>query len=138
MRVTFGLLAGIGLLMALLLPVTATAKEEFKLSDVQYIPLQPAFVANYGGPGRLKYLKTDITLMVKNLAEQQLVEGQLPLVRNSIILTLSRQNENNVTTSAGQERIRQQVLQAVNEALTREIGQPLVHEVLFTNFIYQN
>jgi len=114
------------------------AEEEVSLSDTFYVPLQPAFVTNYGGPGRLKYLKADITLMVEGLESQQIVEQQLALVRNTIVLILSRQNENNVVTSAGQERIRQQLLQGLNEAFTREVGQPLVSEVLFTNFIYQN
>lgn len=119
-------------------PSVVVAEEEVGLSDTLYIPLQPAFVANYGGPGRLKYVKVDMTLMVEGLASQQLVEKELPLIRNTAVLVLSRQNENNVVTSAGQERIRQQLLQGLQEALAREVGQPLVTEVLFTNFIYQN
>lgn len=125
-------------LMLFATPSVVVAKDETSLSDVQYVPLQPAFVTNYGGPGRLKYLKADMTLMVDGLLAQEIVEQQLPLVRNTIVLILSRQSENNVVTSAGQERIRQQLLQNLQEALTREVGQPLVHEVLFTNFIYQN
>lgn len=125
-------------LMLFATPSVVVAKDETSLPDVQYVPLQPAFVTNYGGPGRLKYLKADMTLMVDGLLAQEIVEQQLPLVRNTIVLILSRQSENNVVTSAGQERIRQQLLQNLQEALTREVGQPLVHEVLFTNFIYQN
>lgn len=126
-------------LMVLFVPAgVVVADDEVSLSDTFYIPLKPAFVTNYGGPGRLKYLKADMTLMVQGESTQQIVETQLPLVRNTIVLILSRQNENNVVTSAGQERIRQQLLQALQEAFTREVGQPLIAEVLFTNFIYQN
>lgn len=125
-------------LMLFATPSMVVAKDETSLTDVQYVPLQPAFVTNYGGPGRLKYLKADMTLMVDGLVAQEIVEQQLPLVRNTIVLILSRQSENNVVTSAGQERIRQQLLQSLQEALTREVGQPMVAEVLFTNFIYQN
>jgi len=119
-------------------PSGVVAEDEVSLSNTLYIPLQPAFVTNYGGPGRLKYVKADITLMVEGLEAQQIVEQQLALVRNTIVLILSRQNENNVVTSAGQERIRQQLLQGLHEAFTREVGVPLIEEVLFTNFIYQN
>jgi len=122
----------------LAVPSVVMAEEEVSLSDTFYVPLQPAFVTNYGGPGRLKYLKADITLMVEGLETQAIVEGQLPLVRNTIVLILSRQNENNVVTSAGQERVRQQLLQGLHDAFTREVGANLVAEVLFTNFIYQN
>lgn len=126
-------------LMLFVAPVSVvTADEEVKLSDTFYVPLQPAFVTNYGGPGRLKYVKADMTLMVEGLAAQAVVEQQLPLVRNTIVLILSRQSENNIVTSAGQERVRQQLLQGLQDALAREVGQPLILEVLFTNFIYQN
>ncbi|NLW04578.1 MAG: flagellar basal body-associated protein FliL [Pseudomonadaceae bacterium] len=114
------------------------AAEEVTLSDTQYIPLKPGFVTNYGGPGRLKYVRVDMTLMVDGVSAQNVVQQQLPLVRNTIVLVLARQNENNVVTPNGQERIRQQLLQALHEALTLEVGQPLIVEVLFTNFIYQN
>lgn len=122
----------------LVMPSVVVAEEEKSLSDTFYVPLQPAFVTNYGGPGRLKYLKADMTLMVEGMETQSIVEGQLPLVRNTVVLILSRQSENNVVSSAGQERIRQQLLQGLHEAFTREVGVPLIEEVLFTNFIYQN
>ncbi len=118
--------------------VTLAEEEEVTLSDTHYVTLTPGFVTNYGGPGRLKYVKIDMTLMIEGLDSKAVVEQQLPLVRNTVVLILSRQNENNVVTPNGQERIRQQLLRSLNEALTREVGQPLVAEVLFTNFIYQN
>lgn len=129
------------LVLALMLfaaPSVVMAADEVTLSDTQYVALKPGFVTNYGGPGRLKYVKVDMTLMVDGIASQSIIEKQLPLVRNTVVFVLARQNENNVVTPNGQERVRQQLLQALNEALTREVGQPLVAEVLFTNFIYQN
>lgn len=127
------------LLLALSLVVTPFSSSRVEASgDVFYIPLQPAFVTNYGGPGRLKYLKVDMTLMVEGARSAQVIEQQRPLIRNVIVLNLARQNENNVVTASGQERIRQQTLQVLQEALQREVGHPVVTEVLFTNFIYQN
>ncbi|HKM14898.1 MAG TPA: flagellar basal body-associated FliL family protein [Marinospirillum sp.] len=128
----------LALMLFTTLSVTAAAEEEVTLSNTYYVPLTPGFVTNYGGPGRLKYVRIDMTLMVEGLESQAVLEQQLPLVRNTVVLILTRQNENNVVTPNGQERIRQQLLQALNEALTREVGQPLLAEVLFTNFIYQN
>ena len=124
-------------LMFLAVPSVVVA-EEVTLSDTQYVPLKPGFVTNYGGPGRLKYVRVDMTLMVDGVSSQNVVQQQLPLVRNAIVMNLARQSENNVVTPNGQERIRQQLLQTLNEALTLEVGQPLIVEVLFTNFIYQN
>ncbi len=106
--------------------------------EVVYVPLQPAFVTNYGGPGRLKYLKVDITLMVSAPRAQQALELHMPLVRNTIVLSLARQTDNNVSSTSGQERIRRQLLQDLQETLERNLEHPIVDEVLFTNFIYQN
>lgn len=133
--------AALGFLLALSLPFTAVAFAQTATGssgEVHYIPLEPAFVTNYGGPGRLKYVKVDMTLMVDNLSASTAVQQHLPLIRNAVVLNLARQNENNVVTPTGQERIRQQVLQVLQETLQRETGQPVVNEVLFTNFIYQN
>ncbi len=133
----FGAVLVVLALMFLAVPSVVVA-EEVTLSDTQYVPLKPGFVTNYGGPGRLKYVRVDMTLMVDGVSSQNVVQQQLPLVRNAIVMNLARQSENNVVTPNGQERIRQQLLQTLNEALTLEVGQPLIVEVLFTNFIYQN
>lgn len=130
--------AALGFLLALSLPFTSAAFAQAASGEVHYIPLEPSFVTNYGGPGRLKYIKVDMTLMVDNLTASTAVQQHLPLIRNAVVLNLARQNENNVVTPTGQERIRQQVLQVLQETLQRETGQPVVNEVLFTNFIYQN
>ncbi|SFX23241.1 flagellar basal body-associated FliL family protein [Marinospirillum alkaliphilum] len=131
--------AAINLLLALSLMLAPAGTPPAQASsDVFYIPLQPAFVTNYGGPGRLKYVKVDMTVMVEGARAATAVEQQMPLIRNTIVLNLARQNENNVVTASGQERIRQQMLQVLQEAMEREVGQPVIREVLFTNFIFQN
>lgn len=109
-----------------------------KKAKVVYVTLEPGVVTNYGGPGRLKYLRADITLMAETPDEQIILEKEKPLIRNTLVFSLSRQPDNNVTTPQGQERMRQQLLQDVRDALTREVGQPIVNEVLFTNFIFEN
>jgi len=122
----------------LLLPTQSLAQSPEPSGDVYYLQLSPGFVTNYGGPGRLKYLKADITLELGSARAHQAVEQHLPLVRNTIVLNLARQSENNVVTARGQERIRMDLKEALNRVLTEEVGAPVVSEVLLTNFIYQN
>ncbi len=106
--------------------------------DVYYLQLNPGFVTNYGGPGRLKYLKADITLELGEARAYQAAEQHVPLIRNVIVLNLARQSENNVTTARGQERIRVELRDALNRKLKSEVGAEIVQDVLLTNFIYQN
>ena len=125
-------------LSLLLIFTSAQADDKKGVKDVVYVTLEPGIVTNYGGPGRLKYLRADITLMAESLDDQVILEKEAPLIRNTLVFSLSRQPENNVSTPAGQERMKQQLLQDVQEALIREVGQPIVIEVLFTSFIFEN
>ncbi|MFK7161733.1 flagellar basal body-associated FliL family protein [Marinospirillum sp. MEB164] len=129
LRVIYLLLA----LSLLLAPLPTLANS----GEVIYVPISP-FVTNYGGPGRLKYVKVDMTLMVTGVRNAQVIEDNLPLVRNTVVMNLSRQSENNVVTPRGQERIRQQLRDDLRHVLETQVGAPLVDEVLFTNFIFQN
>lgn len=125
-------------LSLLLIFTSAQADDKKGVKDVVYVTLEPGIVTNYGGPGRLKYLRADITLMAESLDDQVILEKEAPLIRNTLVFSLSRQPENNVSTPAGQERMKQLLLQDVQEALIREVGQPIVIEVLFTSFIFEN
>lgn len=129
LRVIYLLLA----LSLLLAPLPTLANS----GDTVYVPVRP-FVTNYGGPGRLKYVKVDMTLMVTGARNAQVVQDNMPLVRNTVVMNLSRQGENNVVTPRGQERIRQQLRDDLRHVLETQVGAPLVDEVLFTNFIFQN
>lgn len=126
------------LVFSLLLPAQSLANNPEPSGDVYYLQLSPGFVTNYGGPGRLKYLKADITLELGSSRAHQAVEQHLPLVRNTIVLNLARQSENNVVTSRGQERIRSELKEALNRVLKEEIGAEVIQDVLITNFIWQN
>ncbi|WP_114418711.1 flagellar basal body-associated FliL family protein [Marinospirillum perlucidum] len=121
------------------LPVQSFAEDaEGGEGGVYYFELSPGFVTNYGGPGRLKYLKADVTLEMSDPRAFQAVEQHEPLIRNTIVMNLSRQTENNVITARGQERIRKELLEVVNRTLRAEVGSDVVEDVLITDFIYQN
>ncbi|SFC16416.1 flagellar FliL protein [Marinospirillum celere] len=126
------------LVVSLMLPAQLFAQDPEPSGDIYYLQLSPGFVTNYGGPGRLKYLKADITLELGSARAYQAVEQHRPLVRNTIVLNLARQSENNVVTSRGQERIRSELKEALNRVLKEEIGAEVVQDVLLTNFIWQN
>lgn len=129
------------LLLAFSLLVFATqthARNPERSGDVYYLQLNPGFVTNYGGPGRLKYLKADITLELGSARAYQAAEQHLPLIRNTIVLNLGRQSENNVVTARGQERMRVELRDALNRVMSKEVGSEIVEDVLITNFIWQN
>ncbi len=104
-----------------------------------YVPLEPSFVLNFGGPreGRLQYLKADVTLRVTDPAAAEAARHHLPALRNALVLLLSRQDEGTVSSSNGREGIRAEALAEIRSILQAEEGEPCVEDVLFTNFIVQ-
>lgn len=108
-------------------------------AEVRYLPLQPAFVCNFGlaHDGHLMYLKTDISVRLSSRDAEAAARTHLPALRNSLILLLSRQDEASVSTSAGRESIRSQALAELNEILLDEEGVAYIDDLMFTNFVVQ-
>lgn len=106
-------------------------------STVAYTEVKPSFVLNYGGPGRLKYLKADITLVTSSPVAEETVMHHMPLIRNELVSLLSRQTDEAVTTPVGQEQIRIDATQVVKELMQKEVGHPVIDDLLILNFIYQ-
>jgi len=113
------------------------AAESSDGSLITYIEMKPAFVLNYGGPGRLKYLKADITLVTSSPLAEETAKHHMPLIRNELVSLLSRQADEAITTPEGQEQIRIEATQAVKDLMQKEVGHPVIDDLLLLNFIYQ-
>ncbi|WP_417599055.1 flagellar basal body-associated FliL family protein [Oceanospirillum sp.] len=113
------------------------AAEEESGSPIVYTEMKPSFVLNYGGPGRLKYLKADITLVTSSPLAEKTVAHHMPLIRNELVSLLSRQTDEAVTTPVGQEQIRMEATQSVKDLMLKEVGHPVIDDLLVLNFIYQ-
>lgn len=124
-------------LIALLLPVMPAHAEEEGESNIHYVALEPSFVTNYGGPGRLKYLKVDVTLVTETPEQQAALEHEMPEARNVLVLLFSQQSDAEVTTPDGQDELRAKALKALQERFQELVNDPVVQDVLFTNLIYQ-
>jgi len=132
------LLSAVFLVFAVACNSQASEDEEENKVSVQYIDLKPAFVANFGGPAtKLKFIKADISLRVHSPEAAALVEQHMPLVRNEIVLLLSAQEEKEISTMQGQEKVRLEALERVKRVLEEETGATTAEDLLFTNFVLQ-
>jgi len=131
----------IGLCCLLLLatdPLEAQESEEEAVASAVYVPLAGPLVVNYGGPGRLKYLKAEISLRVEGSTEAAILRHHMPLIRHKMVLLFSRQDEQTVNTQEGRETLRLAAKEEVNAALAAEEGEEaLVRDLLFNNFVVQ-
>jgi flagellar FliL protein len=129
------------LLAFLLLATLAHAQEgpdEGAVEGAIYISMQPAFVVNYGGAGRLKYLKTELSIRVNDVHTAAAVRHHMPLLRNAMVMLFSRQSEDAITTSKGVAQLRETAKTEIIALLESEQAEGTdVLEVYFNNLVVQ-
>jgi len=105
----------------------------------KYYGLKPAFVANFGESGakKLKFVKAEVSVRASSDAAIGEVMNHDALIRHQIVMLLSRQTENVISSSSGQEAVRIEALEVVQRALKEETGSVQIDDLLFTSFIVQ-
>lgn len=102
-----------------------------------YIQLSP-FIVNVHAPGnRFRYLKADVALKVQGNASGEAIEANKPLIQHSLVMLLSRQELENVSSAEGIQALKTSALDEVMHALESEVSGVEVDEVLFTNFLVE-
>lgn len=129
----------VGIVVALCAIMQTTVAQEDGAVDGGpiYIPLQPAFVVNYGGAGRLKYLKAELSVRVEDGEAEGAVRHHMPYIRNNLVLLFSRQTDETINTQEGKEQLRQAALEEVRAVLESENESNSVVDLYFENFIVQ-
>lgn len=102
-----------------------------------YIPLQPPFVVNYGGPGRLKYIKADVAVRLQDAQTANSVRHHMPYIRNNLVMLFSAQTEESISSQEGKEALRKEALQEVRELIQAEDQQDGVVDLYFNAFVLQ-
>jgi flagellar basal body-associated protein FliL len=91
------------------------------------------FVVNLAGSGPGRYLRTILSLGVKDHhAKEKLKEFSGP-IRHSVIMYLTERKVDDLNDPAGKERLRAALHQQINEA----IGEKMVSSVYFKEFLIQ-
>ncbi len=126
------------LIFSFLLPFSLQAEEdaegEAPAEEVIYVELKPSFVTNYQAR-KIRYLKADITLKVSNGATAEAVSRHTQPIRHNLVMLFSRQLEEELGTMEGKQKLKEDAMQEVIQALEME-GEPAdIQDILFTSFI---
>lgn len=118
---------GVKLLMAILaltpaLPAMASGSGPALAEGVNYIPLEPALVVNYGGPGKARFIKAELSIRTETGEDATEVIHHLPLIRDRLVSILSAQTEEAISTAEGKEYLRVYALAEINKALLKVEG----------------
>ena len=112
------------------------AEEEIPSSAI-YIPVKPAFVVNYGGPGKLKYMKLEISLRARDTNASNAIRHHMPLIRDYLVRQFSALEDEDVDTQRGKEAVRVAALEGIKALIKEEDGEEGVVGLYFNNFVIQ-
>ena len=103
-----------------------------------YEPLAPAFVVNFNQNGRQRFMQVSITMQGRDQAALDALKVHMPVIRNNLVMMFSGQGFDTLAGSpVGQEMLRQKATAVVQEVAQKEVGKPVVDQLLFTNFVLQ-
>lgn len=105
--------------------------------DTYYLPIDPPFIVNFTHLGALRYLQISIEVMYPKEDIIDRVIEHMPAIRNSLILLLSDQPYEKLSTLKGKEELRGEMVAAVNEIVYRGKAVEFPGEMFITNFVMQ-
>lgn len=103
-------------------PVMASGGGAKLPEGVNYIALEPALVVNYGGPGKSRFMRVELSLRAENATDATEITHHLPLIRDRLVSILSKQTEAVISTAEGKEYLRLYALAEINTALLKVTG----------------
>jgi flagellar FliL protein len=111
--------------------------DEQPLQPAIYVPLDPPFVVNFEGDGRVRFLQITAEAMTRHQEVVELVQKHMPVIRNNLVLLFSSQTYENLSTLDGKENLRAAALEELQKILEEETGEPGVEALYFTSFVMQ-
>lgn len=115
----------------------AVAEEEAEPKKAFYFSLDPAFVVNFQGKSRARYLQVNIEGMTRDEKVKLDITTHLPQLRNNAVMILSSQKYEDLITPEGKETLRTALLEDMQKVLENETGKPGIENIYFTNFVMQ-
>ena len=122
-------------------PADEMAMEEEMMEEPEmaiYHELHPAFVANFTGKSKKKYMQVYIVALANEESVIDDLKLHMPAVRNDILMTLSRTTSDEIETVEGKEMLRQKVLTTVKDTMMEKTGKDEnIKDLYFTKFVAQ-
>lgn len=119
----------------------ADGEEGKAKSAATYVELTPAFVVNFqDDKKRARFLKAEISVLVKSADAEEALKSNRPAIRNSVVMLLSRQVYEQLMTPEGKEKLRADALVEVKAIVTKVAGAKKakqIQDVFFSSLVMQ-
>ncbi|MCX8048651.1 MAG: flagellar basal body-associated FliL family protein [Methylohalobius sp.] len=101
-----------------------------------FYELEP-FIVNFPHGGAIRLLQVGFSLLSFDEKTIGALTKHTPVLRNNLLLLLSRQQPENLQSAEGKEMLRQAVTQEIQNLLEKQAGGGNVETIFFTQFVMQ-
>lgn len=115
----------------------AAAESSKSVGDPQYISMKPPFTVNFGSSGGARFMQVEVQVMTYDKEAAGAIETHQPVLRDRILRVLGNQEEEGIRTTAGKDKLREEILQVIRGVMEERYGKPAIEEVYFTSFVIQ-
>ena len=102
-----------------------------------YVGLDPDFVVAFQNPKHARFIKASLEVMTRDKDVEDAIKLHMPVIRDSVLMLFSMQNEDELTSREGKEQFRAEILAEVQKVIEEHTGNPGVEAVYFTNLVMQ-
>ena len=107
------------------------------LAPALYTALDPPFVVSFEQEDGARYVQMTLQAMARSEETIASVKQHSPAIRNSVLFKVSGYDLELLTTQAGKEQLRKDLLVAANEILTKNGSEEGIEELYFTSLVIQ-
>lgn len=112
------------------------AEQAQKTQQSHYIKMGDPFTVNVNGGGA-RFMQVGIQVMSYDAKAGDAVKTHMPVIRDRINTILGAQNAEQVRTTEGKQKLREQIREDMRKVLEARYGKPAIEEVYFTKFVIQ-
>ena len=106
--------------------------------SVAYLDLSPAFVVNLDGKeSDIRYLQINMSVMVDQESDLAMIKTHMPVLRHHLNMLFSSLAFNDISDREGKNKLTDETLKVVRDALKEAAGEPLVKAVFFNSIVGQ-
>jgi len=95
------------------------------------------FTVNLQGDPEEKFLQLDLSLQVPSAEAAELIKGQMPAVRNRLLMLLSSKSATEISTPEGKKQLSNEIAIEVKKPFSPNAKEQEVLGIFFTSFVIQ-
>lgn len=115
-------------------------KEEVKHEEPAHAPVfvsLETFTVNLQPDPDEKFLQLEISLQVAKPEEAELLKGQMPAVRNRLLMLLTSKHASEISTSEGKKQLTDEIIAELKKPFSKDAKPQEILGVFFTSFVIQ-